>query len=178
MPSRTIASTSRAHFVISCGAIFNISHPHLSMFFAAVEALSPSVYGARIGRVSADFRQLGQVLAAAKGPRPPDRHSSLGSPACFLSDISGWRGGGLYPLASRASGRIRRLAPAIGDGRRVCDGTASPSGSQPLAVMAGRGGSTNYRRSSRHAEHVRGPAFRLGLVGALDAVPALGLGTI
>jgi hypothetical protein len=122
MPSRTIASTSRAHFVISCGAIFNISHPHLSMFFAAVEALSPSVYGARIGRVSADFRQLGQVLAAAKGPRPPDRHSSLGSPACFLSDISGWRGGGLYPLASRASGRIRRLAPAIGDGRRVCDG--------------------------------------------------------
>jgi hypothetical protein len=38
--------------------------------------------------------------------------------------------------------------------------------------------SRNYRRSSRHADHVRGPAFRLGLVGALDAVPALGLGTI
>ena len=94
MLSRTIASTSRADIIISCGVIFNISHPHLSMFFAAVEAISPLVCGARTGRAS-------------------------GSP-CFLSDISGWRGDdGLYPLASRASGRIRRLAPAIGDGRRV-----------------------------------------------------------
>jgi hypothetical protein len=32
--------------------------------------------------------------------------------------------------------------------------------------------------SSRHAEHVRRPAFRLGLVGALDAVPPLGLGNV
>ena len=40
MLSRTIASTSRADIIISCGVIFNISHPHLSMFFAAVEAIS------------------------------------------------------------------------------------------------------------------------------------------
>ena len=65
-----------------------------------------------------------------------------GSAACFLSGISGWRVGTLDPLAGwqprRAAGRqiiFDEMTAALARRRRGM-GSASPSGSQPMAVVA------------------------------------------
>jgi len=69
------------------------------------------------------------LMAAAAAPatgsstnaRPNPQHGK-GSPPCFLSDISGWRDGALYPLARgcRAPRRIKpELEPPAGRRRRV-----------------------------------------------------------
>jgi hypothetical protein len=63
----------------------------------------------RSGRPMMMPRRFGAARATGSASPRPDRNSSLGAPACFLSGISGWRDGVLCPLAG-GSRRIRRGA--------------------------------------------------------------------
>ena len=89
MPSRTITSTSRTPCLAIAAGIFNITHLHLLMFSAAVEAISRAVRGAGIGPDSGDLRELRASIGAQCSRRNSFGREVLkfGGPPKFVQEI-------------------------------------------------------------------------------------------
>ena len=122
MPSRTITSTSRAPYLAIAAGIFNISHLHLLMFSAAVEAISRAVCGAGIGPDSGDLRELRASIGAQCSRRNSFGREVLkfGGPPKFVQEIKilfnhcaddGEAAGPVIRMYSRFSAAVRFSEP-------------------------------------------------------------------